>query len=343
MRRPRRDRGVKIAILSSVAWRTPPRDYGPWELVASLLTEGLVARGEDVTLFATADSLTSARLESVLPHGYAGDPGMDGRVWEAMHVGHALELSGDFDVVHNHLDWLPLTLSASWGAPLLTTIHGFSGPAILPAYLRAASNYVSISDSDRSPDLDYLATVHHGIDLAEFTPTQTSGDDLVVLGRIHPDKGTADAIEIARRAGRRLLICGPVVDAEYFAERVAPHVDGERVIHLGSIGAAERDRVLGASAVLLHPIAFAEPFGLAVIEAMACGTPVVAYRRGSMSELIDEGVTGFVVDDLDQAVVAVQCAAALDRGQVRAVSERRFGVDRMVDDYLTLYRTLIDR
>jgi glycosyltransferase involved in cell wall biosynthesis len=334
---------VKIAILSSVAWRTPPLDYGPWELIASLLTEGLVARGEEVTLFATADSLTTAALESVLPHGYTGDPTMDGRVWEAMHVAHAVERSGDFDIVHNHLDWLPLAFAAAWRVPLVTTVHGFSGPAILPAYARAASNYVSISDSDRSPHLAYLATVHHGIDLAEFEPTTEAGDDLVVLGRIHPDKGTADAIEIARQAGRRLIICGPVVDSRYFAEQVEPFLDDERVVHLGSIGPAERSRVLGASAVLLHPIHFAEPFGLAVIEAMACGTPVVAYRRGSMAELIDEGVTGFAVMDAAAAVDAVRDAAQLDRAVVRATAERRFSVERMVDEYLAIYRRLLDR
>jgi glycosyltransferase involved in cell wall biosynthesis len=332
---------VKIALLSSVAWRTPPLDYGPWEQVASLLAEGLVARGIDVTLFATADSLTTATLDAVLPHGYATDPTMDGRVWEAMHVARTLERSGEFDLVHNHLDWLPVAFSASWRAPLLTTIHGFSGAAILPAYARARSHYVSISDSDRAPELDYLATVHHGVDLAAFTPTARAGGDLVVLGRIHPDKGTAEAIEIARRCGRRLVICGPIVDDEYFAARIAPHLDGEHVIHLGSVGARERDRVLGGAAVLLHPIHFAEPFGLAVVEAMACGTPVIAFRRGSMPELIDEGVTGFVVDDMDAAVAAVPAAARLDRGLVRAVAERRFGVDRMVDEYLALYRGLL--
>ena len=334
---------MKIAIVSSVAWRTPPLDYGPWERVASLLTEGLIARGEDVTLFATADSVTAGALESVLPHGYASDPSMDGRVWEAMHIGHALERSGDFDIMHNHLDWLPLAFADSWGAPLVTTIHGFSGPDILPAYARAASNYVSISDSDRSAELDYLATVHHGIDLGEFEATTEAGDDLVVLGRIHPDKGTADAIEIARLAGRRLIICGPVVDSRYFAEQVEPFLDDERVVHLGSIGPAERSRVLGASAVLLHPIHFAEPFGLAVVEAMACGTPVVAYRRGAMPELIDEGVTGFTVLDADSAVDAVGRAAALDRAAVRAVAERRFSVERMTDEYLAIYRRLLVR
>jgi len=334
---------VKIAILSSVAWRTPPLDYGPWERVASLLTEGLIARGEDVTLFATADSVTAGALKSVLPHGYASDPSMDGRVWEAMHIGHALERSGDFDIVHNHLDWLPLAFAGSWEAPLVTTIHGFSGPDILPAYARAVSNYVSISDSDRSAELDYLATVHHGIDLSEFEATTEAGDDLVVLGRIHPDKGTADAIEIARLAGRRLIICGPVVDSRYFAEQVEPFLDDERVVHLGSIGPAERSRVLGASAVLLHPIHFAEPFGLAVVEAMACGTPVVAYRRGAMPELVDEGVTGFTVLDADSAVDAVGRAAALDRAAVRAVAERRFSVERMTDEYLAIYRRLLVR
>jgi len=311
--------------------------------VASLLTEGLVARGQDVTLFATADSVTAGALESVLPHGYASDETMDGRVWEAMHVGHALERSADFDIVHNHLDWLPLAVAGSWGAPLVTTIHGFSGPDILPAYARAASNYVSISDSDRSPELDYLATVHHGVDLAEFEPSTEAGDDLVVLGRIHPDKGTAEAIEIARRSGRRLIICGPVVDTRYFAEQVEPFLDDEHVFHLGSIGPSDRSRVLGASAVLLHPIRFAEPFGLAVIEAIACGTPVVAYRRGAMPELIDEGVTGFAVANAAAAVAAVERAAVLDRAAVRAVAERRFSVERMVDDYVAIYHRLLDR
>ena len=205
------------------------------------------------------------------------------------------------------------------------------------------SNYVSISDSDRSAELDYLATVHHGIDLGEFEATTEAGDDLVVLGRIHPDKGTADAIEIARLAGRRLIICGPVVDSRYFAEQVEPFLDDERVVHLGSIGPAERSRVLGASAVLLHPIHFAEPFGLAVVEAMACGTPVVAYRRGAMPELVDEGVTGFTVLDADSAVDAVGRAAALDRAAVRAVAERRFSVERMTDEYLAIYRRLLVR
>lgn len=328
-------------MLAPIAWRTPPRHYGPWERVASLLTEGLVARGHDVTLFATADSATAATLESVAPHGYAEDPAMDGRVWEAMHVAHALDRSGAFDLVHNHLDWLPLAFARSWGAPLVTTIHGFSGPRILPAYASAASQYVSISDADRSPLLDYVATVRHGVDLRELAFSATPMADLVAFGRIHPDKGTADAIEIARRAGRRLIICGIVQDEAYFAERVAPSIDGDRVVFLGSVGPEERSRVLGSAAVLLHPIHFDEPFGLSVVEAMATGTPVVAYRRGSMADVIDEGVTGFAVDDLDAAVGAVERAARLDRFLVSETAARRFGVDRMVDEYVAVYERVL--
>lgn len=334
-------------MLAPVAWRTPPRDYGPWELVASLLTEGLVARGVDVTLFATADSITTATLDAVVACGYEEDPDVDGRVSEALHIGHAIARSGEFDLVHSHLDWLPLAMAGAWRAPLLTTVHGFSGPKILPAYLAAAaipaaSHYVSISDADRAPALHYEATIHHGIDLAGFEarPHAPADGHLVIFGRIHPDKGTADAIEIARRTGRRLVICGPIQDAGYFAAAVEPAL-GADVEYLGSVGPAERSRILGDAAVLLHPIAFAEPFGLSVVEAMACGTPVVAFRRGSMAEVIDDGVTGFAVDDLDAAVAAVPLAAALDRTLVRATAERRFGADRMVEEYLALYQRIL--
>ena len=328
---------MKVAMLGPIAWRTPPRHYGPWERVTSLLTEGLVRRGVDVTLFATADSETSAALEFVAPHGYAEDPHMDGRVWEALHVARAMERSAEFDIVHNQLDWLPLVFGAQWAAPMVTTIHGFSGEAILPAYERSASAFVSISDADRSPALDYVATVHHGIDMVELDSSASPGDDLVVFGRIHPDKGIADAIEIAARAGRRLVICGIVQDAAYFAERIEPHIDGDRVVYRGSVGPAERADVLTSAAVLLHPIHFDEPFGLSVVEAMACGTPVVAYRRGSMPEIVDEGVTGFVVDDVAAAVDRIAAAAALDRGAVRARARARFDVERMVDGYLEVY------
>lgn len=332
---------MKIALLGPVAWRTPPRHYGPWEQVTSLLAEGLVARGVEVTLFATLDSVTSASLDGVCPRGYADDPTVDGRVWEAMHVAHALARSAEFDLVHNHLDWLPLAFADHCRAPLLTTIHGFSGAGILPAYTRARSAYVAISDADRVAGLDYVATVHHGIDLdaLPFSPRGDAG--LVAFGRVHPDKGTHIAIEIARLAGRPLTICGIVQDERYFTEQVAPHLDGEQVTFLGSVGPRRRGEILGASAALLHPIAFDEPFGLSVVEAMACGTPVVAYRRGSMPEVVDEGVTGFLVHTAEQAAVAVARIATIDRAGCRARAEQRFGADRMVSDYLRLYRDMV--
>jgi glycosyltransferase involved in cell wall biosynthesis len=332
---------MKVALLGPIAWRTPPLHYGPWELITSLLAEGLTERGVDVTLFATLDSVTKATLDGVSPTGYEQSAGLDGRVWEALHVAHALARSAEFDLVHNHLDWLPLAFSRHCAAPMLTTVHGFSGNNILPAYERASSRFVSISDSDRSPDLDYVGTVYHGIDLAAFPVRADGGDDLILFGRIHPDKGTDLAIEIARRAGRRLIMCGIVQDRAFFEELIEPRIDGDRVVYLGSVGPDERGTILGAGAALLHPIRFAEPFGLSVVESMACGTPVIAYRKGSMPEVVDEGVTGRLVDNADEAVAAVAGIAGIDRLACANRARERFAADRMVEDYLTIYRKII--
>src|ERR1700722_17945000 len=332
---------MKVAMLAPIAWRTPPKHYGPWEAIAGLLTEGLVARGVDVTLFATLDSVTAAVLDGVCPHGYAEDPRLDGRGWEALHVSHALARAGEFELVHNHLDWLPLAFGEHARAPMVTTIHGFSGAGILPAYTRSRSAFVAISDSDRYPGLDYAATIHHGIDLAKFPYRAARGDYLVSFGRIHPDKGTTDAIEIARHAGRRLVICGIVQDQRYFADAVEPQIDGDQVIYLGSVGPQRRAEVLGHAAALLHSLSSAEPFGLSVVEAMACGTPVVAYRRGSMAEVVDEGVTGYLAQDVESAISAVPEAVRLARSVVHARAVARFGADRMVEDYLRTYEALL--
>jgi glycosyltransferase involved in cell wall biosynthesis len=332
---------MKIAMLGPIEWRTPPRHYGPWEQMTSLLTEGLIARGVDVTLFASLDSVTSARLDGVCPHGYAEAPNLDGRVWEALHVSHAFAGSGEFDLIHNQMDWLPLAFDCYARAPMVTTIHGFSGPGILPAYVRSRSSFVAISESDRSPDLDYVATIHHGVDTAALPFRANASEDLVAFGRIHPDKGTATSISIAAAAGRRLVICGIVQDERYFAELVRPHIDGDRVVFLGSVGPSQRAEVLGGAAVLIHPVGFDEPFGLSVVEAMSCGTPVVAYRRGSMTEVIDESITGYLADDVTSAIRAVDAAVRLDRRRVAYRARERFSAARMVSDYLRVYEQLL--
>ena len=244
---------MRLAVLGPIAWRTPPRHYGPWELVTGLLADGLAQRGIDVTLFATLDSITLAKLDGVCERPYEEDGELDGRIWEALHVAHALGRSAEFDLIHNHLDWLPLAFSGLARAPIVTTVHGFSSPKILPAYLRSGSAFVSISDADRAPGLDYVATVHHGVDTAALPFSATAGDGLVCFGRIHPDKGTAQAIEIARGAGRPLVLCGPVQDERYFAEEIEPHVDGDRVRFLGSVGREDRAAVLGSGRLPAAP------------------------------------------------------------------------------------------
>ena len=332
---------MKIALLGPIAWRTPPRHYGPWELVTGLLADGLVRRGVDVTLFATLDSVTLARLAGVCGRPYQEDDEIDGRVWEALHVAYALSRSAEFDLIHNHLDWLPLAFSGLAQAPMVTTIHGFSSPRILPAYLRSNSVFVSISDADRAPELEYAATVHHGVDVTTLPFSATAGDELVCFGRIHPDKGTAQAIEIARCADRPLVLCGPVQDERYFADVIEPHVDGDTVRYLGSVGGEERAQILGAAACLVHPIAFAEPFGLSVVESMLCGTPVVAYARGSMPELIEDGVTGVLAYGVDSAVAGVKRAVRFARAACRQAAECRFSADRMVDGYLDVYESVL--
>ena len=336
---------LRVAVLAPVSWRVPPRHYGPWEQFASLLTEGLVARGVDVTLFATADSVTSGRLASVVARGYSEDPGVEPKVAECLHIAHVFERADEFDIIHNSFDFLPLTYSGLVDTPVLTTIHGFSSPRILPVYQRynAITAYVAISDADRHPSLDYVATIHHGIDTDAFSLHPSPGGYLLFFGRIHPDKGAAEAIDVAVSSGMPLVIAGIVQDQRYFDERVAPRVDGEQVSFVGAANAEERSELLGGAHALLHLIGFDEPFGYSVVEAMACGTPVIAFRRGSMGELIEDGKTGFLVDDVEGAVAAVARAETLDRASIRAEAVARFGVARMVDAYLDAYAAILGR
>jgi glycosyltransferase involved in cell wall biosynthesis len=334
---------MRVAMLSSISWRTPPRAYGPWELVTSLLTEALVARGVDVTLFATLDSLTAGKLDGVAPRGYSEDDSLDPKVWEALHVAHFFERAHEFDLLHNQADFIPLTFSRLVQTPMVTTIHGFSSPRILPAFERYddRQHYVSISDADRAPSLNYAATIHHGIEVEKFPFDPAGGDDLLFFGRIHPDKGAGEAIRAASATGHKLVLCGLIQDQGYHEREVAPFIDGETVVYRGVVGGEDRLRALGQAKGLLHLIHFDEPFGLSVIEAMACGTPVIAYRRGSMPELIEDGVTGFLVDGFDEAVAAIGRLGEIDRRACRRAVEERFTVDRMADDYLALYHRIL--
>ncbi len=331
-------------MLAPISWRTPPRHYGPWELVTSLLTEALVARGVDVTLFATADSLTAGTLAAVCPRPYSEDPTLDAKVWELCHVAHVFERAREFDLIHNQADFVPLGFSRLVDTPMVTTIHGFSSARILPAFERYQDRvaYVAISDADRRPGLRYASTIHHGLRLEEFRFDPAGSEDLLFFGRIHPDKGAAEAIEVAERTGRRLVMAGIVQDQGYHEREVLPAIDGVRVVYDGPVGGDARVRTLGAARALLHLVNFDEPFGLSVIEAMACGTPVIAANRGSMPELVQDGVTGFLVDDVEGAVRAVARLGEIDRAACRARVRERFTVEQMAERYLALYRTLIE-
>jgi len=334
---------MHIAMLSPIAWRTPPRHYGPWENVASLLTEALVSRGHDVTLFATADSKTSGTLHAVCPCGYEEDRSLIPKVWECLHISELFEHADAYDIIHNHFDFLPLTYTGFTTTPVVTTIHGFSSPGILPVYKKynAKAFYVSISDADRSPDLDYIKTIHHGIDIKQFDFQRAPDDYLLFFGRIHHDKGARQAIEIARACSKKLILAGIIQDQAYFDRYVAPHLDNDNVVYIGSVGPVERNELLGKACAMLHPIQFDEPFGLSVIEAMACGTPVIAFNRGSMPELIKTGETGFLVGTVEEAIQAVVRIKEIDRSTCRRHVERHFTVDRMIDEYIQVYEMML--
>jgi glycosyltransferase involved in cell wall biosynthesis len=333
---------MKVAILSSVAWRTPPRHYGPWEQVASNIAEGLVKRGIEVTLFATGDSITKGKLDAVCEQGYEEDRSQDAKVLECLHISNLMEKATDFDIIHNNFDFLPLTYSGLIKTPVITTIHGFSSQKIIPVYKKynAATHYVSISNADRSPQLDYLATVYNGLDTNDFRFNETPDDYLLYFGRIHPDKGTAEAIEIAKKSGRKLLIAGIVQDERYFKEKIEPQLN-EQIEFTGSAGPERRNELLGKALALLHPIHFNEPFGLSVAEAMLCGTPVIAFNKGSMPELIKHEETGFLVNTVNESVNAVEQVKNISRKKCLDWATAEFSSDKMVDDYLKLYHQIL--
>ena len=333
----------KVAILSPVAWRTPPRQYGAWETVASNITEGLVARGWDVTLFASGDSVTGAHLHAVVDRGYEEDASADAKVAEYLHISEAFEHAAEFDLIHSHYDFMALTYSRLVTTPVLTTIHGFSSPKIMPIYQKYHDGYfVSVSDSDRAPGLNYLATVYNGIDLSLYPLQPSPGDDLIFLGRIHPDKGVHLAIEVARLSGLPLLIAGIIQDKTYFREQVEPHLDDRQIRYIGPVDVAGKNELFARARALLHLNTIPERFGLVLAEANAAGVPVIAMDLGSCCEVIDDGKTGFLVNTTDEAAQAVQRTSEIDRGACRKRVHQRFSIDTMVKAYERVYDTIFD-
>jgi glycosyltransferase involved in cell wall biosynthesis len=335
----------RIAILSPVAWRTPPRAYGAWETVASNITEGLVARGwKNVTLFATKESVTKARLVGWVERGYEEDKNQIPLVSTCLHISKVMELADDFDLIHNNFDYLPLTYLPLIKTPMLTTIHGFSEPDILRVYHdHNDSYYVSISDSDRDPGLPYLATVYNGIDLSNLTFRETPGNKLVHYGRIHNDKGTHLAIEVAKKCGIDLLIAGIIQDQGYFDNLVKPHLNNSSIQYIGPVNPVQRDALLKEAITVIHLNLIPERFGLVMAESMAAGVPVIAMDLGSCREVIADKETGYLVNNVDEAVQAVGKIGQIDRKKCRQRVEENFTIDCMVSGYEKVYQEIFKR
>jgi len=336
---------IKVAVLAPICWRTPPHHYGPWEQIASNIAEGLVKRGARVTLFATGDSITKGKLEYICKHPYEEDKKLDPKVWESMHIAHLMEMADDFDIIHNNYDFLPITYSRLIKTPMVTTIHGFSSPKIIPVFKKYndCNYYVSISGADRSPELKYIATVYDGIKVEDFTLNNKIGDYLLFFGRIHNDKGTHEAIKVAKKFRMKLIISGIIQDQIYYEKKVKPFINQDDIVFVGHSGPVKRNRLMGEAYTLIHPINFEEPFGLSVAESMLCGTPVIAFNRGSMPELIENGKTGFLVNDIDEAVDVLKDVRHIDRKHCREWSESRFSQRKMVDDYLKVYDRILNK
>ena len=335
---------MKIAILSPIAWRTPPIKYGPWEQVASNVAEGLIEKNIDVTLFATGNSITKGKLQFVSEDAYCENPDMDPKVWECLHISNLMEQADKFDLIHNHFDFLPLTYSHLIKTPMVTTIHGFSSPKILEVYKKynETNHYISISNSDRSSELQYSATVYNGINTNEFKFQPEPKDYLLFFGRIHPEKGTSESIQIAKRSGRKLIISGLIQHQEYFNSKVKPFINDDDIVYVGNSGPEERNKLLGEAYALLHPISFKEPFGLSVAESMMCGTPVIAFNLGSMPELIFHEKTGFLVNTIDEATEAIENIKSIDRKYCREWAFSKFSKEKMTEEYLKVYMQVLN-
>jgi len=312
--------------------------------VAGNIAEGLVERGWDVTLFATGDSITAARLHAVVEKGYEEDKSIDPKVAEYLHLSEVFEHAAEFDLIHSHYDFMALTYSRLVPTPVLTTIHGFSSPQIMPVYQKYRDGYfVSISDSDRAPGLNYLGTVYNGIDLSLYPFQKRGGDDLIFLGRIHPDKGVHLAIETAKLSGRRLIIAGLIQDRAYFRDQIEPLIDGNQISYIGPVGVPEKNALFAQGCAVLHLNTIPERFGLVLVEANAAGLPVIAMDKGSCREVIADGQTGFLVNSAEQAAQALKRLPKIDGRLCRRRVEERFSIATMINAYEQIYATLLER
>jgi glycosyltransferase involved in cell wall biosynthesis len=307
------------------------------------LTEALLDLGVEVVLYATCDSKTRAPLRCTARKPLWEDKEADWKVEEFLHIARAMEEAGEFDLLHNHYDFMPLYFTPFVRVPVLTTIHGFSGERIKKVYRRYAAlphvHYVAISEADKDPGLPYLGVVPHGVDPGRY-PLGEGGKHLLVLSRIHPDKGIREAILFARRARLPLKIAGPIQDEAYFRDQVAPLL-GEGVEFLGPVDPEARGELLAGAIALLHFVNFKEPFGLAPVEAMMSGVPVLARPLGALPETVRHGETGFLVEGWEEALDYLERLKTLDRKAIRLYAEARFSRERMARDYLELYRKVV--
>ncbi len=340
---------MRIAQIAPLFEAVPPKLYGGTERVVSWLTEELVAMGHDVTLFASGDSVTTAKLEAPWPRALRLDPSvLDWVATFNVMLEHVYRRKDDFDVLHFHIDYFPNLAFSRQKVPFLTTLHGrLDLPELAVVYgLFPHVNLVSISNNQRTPvpNLSWAATVHHGMPAALLTPQPVKQEYFAFLGRISPEKGIERAIAIAAACGVKLKIAAKVdrADAEYYRTQIAPLIEGNPAVEfIGEINDSQKSAFLSGAKALIFAIDWPEPFGLVMIEAMACGCPVVAMRRGSVPEVMDDGISGFVVDSVEEAIAACKRIDTLDRGRVRAQFERRWTSRRLAQDYLRLYETII--
>ena len=337
---------LRIAHVAPVATSIPPPKSGSVETMTSLLTEGLVARGHDVTLFATGDSTTKARLSSIYTHGYWHDPNMwPWELYEMLNLAAVVERAREFDIIHYEAAYYPMSLAFTRlsPTPIIQTLHHSPSAdevALWARYPEAPFVAISNEQAQLLSGANVVATVLHGIDTHGFTYRETPDDYLLFLGRFTEGKGVLQAIEIARRLDARLILAA--AENEYYRDTIKPHVDGTRIVYHGEADFPTKVKLYGGARALLYPIQAREPFGLVLAEAMACGTPVAALDRGAVREMVDDGVTGIVFDDLDQMAAGLSRVYALDRRRVHDRAVERFGAERMVDEYVAVYRRIVE-